>query len=140
MTSFLVFIQLFSGSTTRHFAQMFFRKSTMSISQTIQNYWAGMAAYDYCHPPTVTSQWQALQSEASEFIESPSLVEAWDILHSAGRLFWKLTGIPVQLLAFPTVQKHAERYALTGCIRSQRNCEGRCCVISQDKSSTRVLN
>ena len=87
-----------------------------------------MAAYDRCHPPTFTSQWQAFKSEASEFIESPSLVEAWDVLHSAGRLFWKLTGIPLQLLAFPTVHKHAERYALHGCIRSQRNCEGRCHV------------
>jgi hypothetical protein len=57
-----------------------------------------------------------------------SLVEAWDVLHSAGRLFWKLTGIPLQLLAFPTVHKQAERYALHGCIRSQRNCEGRCHV------------
>lgn len=100
----------------------------MSIIQTLQNYWAGMAAYDRCHPPTFTSQWQAFKSEALEFIESPSLVEAWDVLHSAGRLFWKLTGIPLQLLAFPTVHKHAERYALHGCIRSQRNCEGRCHV------------
>jgi hypothetical protein len=63
----------------------------MSIIQTLQNYWAGMAAYDRCHPPTFTSQWQAFKSEASEFIESPSLVEAWDVLHSAGRLFWKLS-------------------------------------------------
>jgi hypothetical protein len=103
----------------------------MSISQTLQNYWAGMAAYNRCHPPTVTSQWQAFKSEASEFIESPSLVEAWDVLHSAGRLLYKLTGIPLQVLAFPTVKKHGERYALYGCIRSQRNCEGKCCIISK---------
>ena len=103
----------------------------MSISQTLHNYWAGMAAYNRCHPPTVTSQWQAFKSEASEFIESPSIVEAWDVLHSAGRLLYKLTGIPLQLLAFTTVKKHGERYALYGCIRSQRNCEGKCCIISK---------
>ncbi len=103
----------------------------MSISQTLQSYWVGMAVYDRCHPPTVTSQWQALKSEATEFIESPSIAEAWDILHSVGRLLWKLTGMPLQLLAFPTVKKHSERYALHSCIRSQRNCEGKCCVISK---------
>ena len=107
----------------------------MSINQTLKNYWTGMAAYDCCHPPTVTSQWQAFKSEALEFIENPSLVEAWDVLHSAGRLFGKLTGIPLQLSAIPTVQKHADRYAIHGCIRSQRNCEGRCCIISKCKSS-----
>lgn len=103
----------------------------MSISQTLQNYWAGMVAYNRCHPPTFTSQWQAFKSEASEFIESPSIFEAWDVLHSAGRFLWKLTGMPLQILAFPTVKKHGDRYALYGCIRSQRNCEGKCCVISK---------
>jgi hypothetical protein len=103
----------------------------MTISKNLQNYWNGMAVYDRCHLPTFTSQWKALKSELSEFIEDPSLVEAWDVLHSAGRLFWKVTGIPLQLLAFPTVHKHGERYALHGCIRSQRNCGGKCCIISQ---------
>jgi len=92
-----------------------------------KNYQTGMAAYDRCHPPTIESQWSAMQAEIAEFIAEPSLAEAWDILHSSGRLLWKLTGLPLQLLAYPTVKKHGQRYAETGCIRSRRNCEGRCC-------------
>ncbi|MFL9457104.1 MULTISPECIES: hypothetical protein [Nostocales] len=98
----------------------------MSIQKIWQNYSTGMATYDRCHPPTVTSQWEAFKSEVLEFTENPSTKEAWDILHSGGRLFWKLTGIPLQLIAWPTVCKHSERYASHGCIRSSRNCEGRC--------------
>jgi hypothetical protein len=98
----------------------------MLVREILQNYWAGMAAYDRCHPPTIVSQWQAFKSEMLEFIESPSLSEVWDILHSGGRLFGKITGIPLQLLAWPTVCKHSQRYAVGGCIRSQRNCEGNC--------------
>jgi len=92
-----------------------------------KNYQTGMAAYDRCHPPTIQSQWSAMQAEVAEFIAEPSLAEAWDILHSSGRLLWKLTGLPLQLLAYPTVKKHGQRFAETGCIRSRRNCEGRCC-------------
>jgi hypothetical protein len=54
------------------------------------------------------------------------MAEAWDILHSGGRLVSKLTGIPLYLLAWPTVYKHAQRYVEGGCIRSQRNCQGKC--------------
>ena len=99
----------------------------MSISTNLQNYCKGMKAYDRCHPPTIASQWKAFYGELEEFIEAPSIAEAWDILHSGGRLFWKLTGVPLQLLAIPTVYKHGQRYAIYGCIRSQRNCEGKCC-------------
>lgn len=98
----------------------------MSIRKTLQNYLAGMAAYDSCHQPSITSQWQALRNETLEFIEEPSFSEVWDILHSAGRLFWKVTRIPLQLLAWPTVCKHSQRFAEYGCIRSQRNCQGDC--------------
>ncbi|HAX76005.1 MAG TPA: hypothetical protein DCY88_09250 [Cyanobacteria bacterium UBA11372] len=98
----------------------------MSVREILQNYRAGMAVYDGCHPPTVVSQWEAFKNEMLEFFESPSLSEFWDVLHTAGRLFWKLTGIPLQLLAWPTVKKHGQRYALRGCIRSERNCEGNC--------------
>ncbi len=102
----------------------------MSIREMLHNYHAGMVAYDRCHPPSITSQWHAFKSEALEFMENPSTSEAWDILHSFGRLFWKLTLIPLQLLALPTVYKHSQRYAHHGCIRSARNCEGKCCVVS----------
>ncbi len=98
----------------------------MSIRQILQNYRAGMAAYDNCHPPTVTSQWQAFKNEVLEFTEQPSISEFWDILHSGGRVFEKLTGIPLQILAWPTVYKHSQRYTSQGCIRSQRNCQGDC--------------
>ena len=98
----------------------------MSVREILQNYRAGMAVYDGCHAPTVGSQWEAFKNELLEFFECPSWSEFWDVLHSAGRLFWKLTGIPLQLLAWPTVRKHGERYALGGCIRSERNCEGNC--------------
>lgn len=97
----------------------------------LNHYRAGMAAYDSCHPPTLQSQWAAFTAELKEFIAEPSLEEAWDVLHSFGRLVWRLTGIPLQRLAYPTVRKHGQRYAETGCIRSRRNCEGRCCVQSE---------
>lgn len=98
----------------------------MSIREIIQNYSAGMAVYDRCHSPTIVSQWQAFWDEVVEFMEQPSYSEVWDILHSAGRFLWKLTGIPLQLLAWPTVCKHSQRFAQQGCIRSLRNCEGNC--------------
>lgn len=97
----------------------------------LNHYRAGMAAYDSCHPPTLQSQWAAFTAELKEFIAEPSLEEAWDVLHSFGRLVWRLTGIPLQRLAYPTVRKHGQRYAQTGCIRSRRNCEGRCCAQSK---------
>ena len=95
--------------------------------KTLQNYMTGMAIYDRCHHPSVRSQWLALKEEIAEFVEKPNLEEIWDILHSAGRLIWKVTGVPLQLLAWPTVRKHGLRYAEQGCIRSRRNCEGKCC-------------
>jgi hypothetical protein len=98
----------------------------MLINKILQNYWAGMAAYHRCHPPTILSLWEAFKSETLEFFEEPSMAELWDILHSGGRLVSKLTGIPLYLLAWPTVYKHAQRYAEGGCIRSQRNCQGKC--------------
>ncbi|MER3435736.1 MAG: hypothetical protein C4288_20705 [Leptolyngbya sp. ERB_1_1] len=64
----------------------------------------------------------------AEFIEEPNVFEAWDILHSFGRFVWKLTRIPLQWLAYPTVKKHGEQFAKTGCIRSDRHCESRCCL------------
>ena len=97
------------------------------MKEVIQNYLAGMSIYDHCHQPSIYSQWLALKDEAAEFIEKPSFEEIWDVLHSAGRLGWKVTGIPLQLLAYPTVYKHSHRFAESGCIRSKRNCEGRCC-------------
>ena len=44
-----------------------------------------------------------------EFMAEPSSEEAWDVLHSFGRLVWKLTGIPLQRLAYPTVRKDGQR-------------------------------
>ena len=90
----------------------------------LNHYRTGLATYDRCHPPTLQTQWEDLTSEAREFRAEPSVEEAWDVLHSLGRVIWKLTGIPLQLLAYPTVRKHGQRFAQTGCIRSQRNCEG----------------
>ncbi|BAZ42856.1 hypothetical protein NIES4101_88260 [Calothrix sp. NIES-4101] len=86
----------------------------------------GMAAYDKCHPATINSQWQAFKSELNEFLEERTIAEAADVFHSLGRLIWKLTKIPLHLLAFPTVYKHSHRFANYGCIRSQRNCELSC--------------
>ena len=97
-------------------------------SQILKNYQVGMADYDRCHSPTIASQWQAAQDEFLEFCHHPSFDEFWDILHATGRLVRRLTGIPLNLLAWPTVYKHGQRFAETGCIRSRRNCQGRCCV------------
>lgn len=102
----------------------------MSISKILKHYRAGMTAYDRCHPPKIASQWQALRDETVEFIEQPSRTEVWDVLHAAGRLIKKITGIPLQLLAWPTVCKHSQRFAEHGCIRSCRNCEGKCCALN----------
>ena len=96
--------------------------------EILKHYRTGMVAYDRCHPPTSQSQWAALRAELEEFVAEPSFEEAWDVLHSFGRLVWKLTGILLQRLAYPTVRKHGQRYAETGCIRSRRNCEGHCCL------------
>jgi hypothetical protein len=87
-------------------------------------YKQGIQAYDQCHAPTVRSLWDAFRSELSEFRAEPSQEEAWDVLHSFGRLTWKLTGIPLFWLAKPTVEKHGRRFAESGCIRSSRNCLG----------------
>jgi hypothetical protein len=95
--------------------------------QNSPNYWTGIAVYDRCQQPSIRSQGQAFKDEIAEFLEKPSLEEIWDILHSGGRVVWKLTGIPLQLLAWPTVRKHGLRFAEHGCIRSRRNCEGNCC-------------
>ena len=93
----------------------------------LQNYLTGMVAYDRCHQTDVRSQWLALKDEVEEFALKPSFDEIWDILHSAGRLIWKVTRIPLHFLAWPTVRKHSMRFAEYGCIRSRRNCEGKCC-------------
>ena len=45
-----------------------------------------MQAYDQCHFPTVRSLWDAFCSELSEFFAEPSQDEAWDVLHSFGRI------------------------------------------------------
>lgn len=92
-----------------------------------KNYQKGMTAYDNCHSPTLQSQWIALKDEIGEFVREPNLSETWDILHAAGRLLYKLIGIPLHLLAYPTVRKHSQRFEEYGCIRSRRNCEGKCC-------------
>ncbi|MEG4799187.1 hypothetical protein QUB63_01675 [Microcoleus sp. ARI1-B5] len=92
-----------------------------------ENYQKGMTAFDNCHNPTLQSQWIALKDEIGEFVREPNLSELWDILHAAGRLLYKLIGIPLHLLAYPTVRKHSERFEEYGCIRSRRNCEGKCC-------------
>ena len=97
------------------------------MNKILQNYQKGMSAFDNCHPPTLRSQWVALKDEIGEFVREPNLSESCDILHAAGRLFYKLTGIPLNLLAYPTVRKHSQRFKEYGCIRSRRNCEGRCC-------------
>jgi hypothetical protein len=99
----------------------------LAIFETFRQYRLGMAAYDRCHPPTVRGQWDAFRAEWQEFAIEPSADEAWDILHSGGRLVWKLTGLPLQWLAYPTVAKHGNRFASRGCIRSQRNCDRGCC-------------
>lgn len=97
------------------------------MNKMLQNYQKGMSVFDNCHNSTVRSQWVALTDEIGEFVSEPSLGEIWDVLHAAGRLFYKLTGIPLNLLAYPTVRKHSQRFEEYGCIRSRRNCEGKCC-------------
>jgi len=96
-------------------------------SNLIEAYKQGMQAYDQCHPQTIRSLWNAFYDELIEFITEPSQEEAWDVLHAFGRLFWKLTGIPLFWLAKPTVEKHGKRFAEHSCIRSSRNCLGNCC-------------
>ncbi|MCA6573321.1 MAG: hypothetical protein IM535_12370 [Pseudanabaena sp. M38BS1SP1A06MG] len=95
-------------------------------------YKQGIQVYDQCHAPTVRSLWDAFCSELDEFLAEPSQEEAWDVLHSFGRLTWKLTGIPLFWLAKPTVEKHGHRFAESGCIRSSRNCLGNCCLKASD--------
>ena len=87
---------------------------SVNNSAILSHYRNGMAAYDCCHPPTFQSQWTAFTAELKEFIVEPSSEEAWDVLHSFGRLVWKLTGVPLHLLAYPTVRKHGQRYTLCG--------------------------
>ena len=58
-------------------------------------YKRGMQAYDLCHAPTVRSLWDPFRSELAEFLAETSQEEAWDVLHSFGRLAWRLTGIPL---------------------------------------------
>ena len=96
-------------------------------SNLIEAYKQGMQAYDHCHPQTMRSLWDAFRSELIEFYAEPSQNEAWDVLHSFGRLTWKLTGVPLFWLAQSTVQKHGQRFVESGCIRSSRNCLGNCC-------------
>lgn len=92
-----------------------------------------MKAYNRCHPPRLRartrvaklSQWLSFWAELQEFIAEPSSEEAWDVLHF-GRFVWKLTGIPLHGIAYLTVKKHGQRFAMTGCIRSTRNCEKQC--------------
>ena len=100
---------------------------TEPMNKMLQNYQKGMSAFDNCHHSTVPSQWVALKDEIGEFVREPNLSEIWDIVHAAGLLFYKLTKIPLNLLAYPTVRKHSQRFEEYGCIRSQRNCEGKCC-------------
>ncbi len=107
----------------------------MGIVKTIRDYHMGMATYDICHKPSLVNQWDALRDEVAEFLEQPSLEEASDVLHSVGRIVWKLTCIPLYLLAWPTVCKHSQRFACQGCIRSSRNCEGRCTSLA-----TKIVN
>lgn len=97
------------------------------MNKMLQNYQKGMSAFDNCHNSSVRSQWLALKDEIGEFVSEPNLSEIWDILHAAGRLFYKLTRVPLYLLAYPTVRKHSQRFEEYGCIRSRRNCEGKCC-------------
>ena len=101
-------------------------------SNLIKAYKQGMQAYDQCHSPTARSLWDAFCSELAEFLAEPSQEEAWDVLHSFGRLIWKLTGIPLFWLSKPTVEKHGHRFAESGCIRSSRNCLGNCCLKASD--------
>ena len=101
------------------------------MNKILQNYKKGMAAFDKCHSPSVRSQWVALKDEIGEFVREPNSSEIWDILHAAGRLFHKLIGIPLYLVAYPTVRKHSQRFEEYGCIRSLRNCEGKCCKQSK---------
>ncbi|MBD2079288.1 hypothetical protein, partial [Leptolyngbya sp. FACHB-17] len=83
------------------------------MSKFLGHYRTGMAKYDRCHPPTSRSQWSAFRAELEKFITEPSFEEASDVLHSSGRLVWKVTDIPLQWLAYPTVRKHGERFAET---------------------------
>ena len=69
------------------------------MNNIFQNYQKGMAAFDNCHSSTVQSQWVALKDEIGEFVQEPNLNEIWDIVHAAGRLLYKLIGIPLYLLA-----------------------------------------
>ena len=99
----------------------------MSIFKILQDYLKGMARYDACHQCNLATQQQAFQDEFHEFRAEPCWDEFWDVCHSFGRLVHQKTKLPLQLLAYPTVVKHSKRYDKTGCVRSKRNCEGKCC-------------
>lgn len=99
----------------------------MSIIEIYQDYQKGMSVYNACHQQNINTQWQAFNDEFLEFKENPSIAEAWDVIHSGGKVVYTITKIPLHLLAFPTVKKHSQRYSQFGCVRSKRNCEGKCC-------------
>lgn len=101
----------------------------MSIIKIYRDYHKGMSVYNACHQPNFNNQWQAFKDEVLEFKEEPSISETWDILHSGGKVIYAMTKIPLHLLAFPTVKKHSQRYSQFSCVRSKRNCEGKCCSI-----------
>lgn len=99
----------------------------MSIVKTLKDYQQGMAIYNACHQCNFATQWQAFQDEFNEFKAEPSWDEFWDVCHSFGKVVYQKTKLPLYLLAYPTVAKHSKRYSKTGCVRSKRNCEGKCC-------------
>lgn len=101
----------------------------MSLIKILQDYQKGFAVYDSCHKQDMDTQWQAFNEELAEFKAEFSWDEFWDICHSFGRVVYRLTGISLQILALPTVIKHSKRYSQRGCVRSERNCQGKCCSI-----------
>ncbi len=95
--------------------------------KTIQLYREGMEKSDRENTPTLKSRYSEFKDEFKELVEDKNIDEFVDVIHTLGRLIHQITGShAVSYLAWPTVKKHAKRYAEYGCIRSRRNCLKNC--------------
>lgn len=95
--------------------------------KTMQLYREGMEKSDRENTPTLKSRYSEFKDEFKELVEDKNIDEFVDVMHTLGRLIHYVTGSHVvSYLAWPTVKKHAKRYAEYGCIRSRRNCLNNC--------------
>mgnify|MGYP001433185678 CR=1 FL=1 len=95
--------------------------------EILHYYKEGMRVADERNPPNLRQRLVEFKDEFCEFMEEPSIDELSDSMHSFGRIIQHMTGFSgVALIGWPTVKKHAKRYATHGCIRSKRNCKKHC--------------